>query len=143
MTKEDLERLDSAGMAAWDSHDIEAWVNLFADDFIWTDWTLPEPIRDKEGARNYFRAWIEAFPDMRAHQIRRIVGDDSVAAEIEFTATNSGPLRMGGNELPATNRKVVGRGTYFAREQGGKVVEFHSHPDVAGMMMQLGMMPGA
>jgi hypothetical protein len=48
---------------------------------------------------------------------------------------------MGGNEIPATNRTVTGRGTYFARVRDGKIVEFSSHPDAAGMMMQLGLMP--
>ncbi len=34
-----------------------------------------------------------------------------------------------------------GRGTYFVRVRDGKVVEFNSYPDLAGMMMQLGLMP--
>jgi hypothetical protein len=36
---------------------------------------------------------------------------------------------------------VVGRGSYIAKIQGGKIIEFRSHPDVAGLMMQLGFMP--
>jgi hypothetical protein len=35
----------------------------------------------------------------------------------------------------------IGKGTYFARVKGGKIVEFNSYPDIAGMMMQLGFMP--
>ena len=48
---------------------------------------------------------------------------------------------MGGMEIPPTNKSIVGRGSYVAFVRGGKVVEFHSHPDAAGMMMQLGLMP--
>jgi predicted ester cyclase len=70
-----------------------------------------------------------------------VIGDDSVAAELEFTGTNTGPLAMGGMEIPATGRSVVGRGAYFARVRNGQVVEFSSHPDAAGMMTQLGLMP--
>jgi steroid delta-isomerase-like uncharacterized protein len=141
MAREDLERLDDQGMAAWNNHDAEAFVGLFADDFTWYDWTVPEPIRDKDGARQYFNSWMTAFPDMLVKQTIRVVGDDAVAAEIEFNGTNSGPMVMGGNEVPPTNRTVTGRGSYIARVREGKIVEFSSHPDAAGMMMQLGLMP--
>lgn len=48
---------------------------------------------------------------------------------------------MAGKEIPPTGKSVVGKGTYFARVKGGKVVELNSYPDIAGMMMQLGFMP--
>ena len=141
MHKDELERLDDQGMAAWEKHDADAWVDLFADDFVWHDWTTPEPIRGKDGARQYFNSWMTAFPDMRLKTVSRVVGEDAVASEIEFHGTNSGPLVMGGMEMPPTNKTVTGRGTYTARVRDGKIVEFRSHPDAAGMMMQLGMMP--
>jgi predicted ester cyclase len=141
VSKEELERLDDEGMSAWTAHDANAWVGLFGDDFVWHDWTTPEPISDKEAALKYFNGWMQAFPDMRVTTVDRVIGDDAVAAEIEFSGTNSGPLVMGGMELPPTNKSVRGRGSYIARVRDGKIVEFRSHPDAAGMMMQLGLMP--
>jgi predicted ester cyclase len=143
VSKEELERLDDQGMAAWDAHDGNAWVDLFADDFVWHDWTTPEPIRDREGALQYFNGWMQAFPDMRVTTVDRVVGEDAVAAEIEFSGTNTGSLMMGGMELPPTNKSVTGRGSYIARVRDNKIIEFRSHPDAAGMMMQLGLMPPA
>jgi predicted ester cyclase len=70
-----------------------------------------------------------------------VVSDDAVAAEVQFTGTNTGPMLMAGKEIPPTGRGVVGKGTYFVRVKNGKVVEFNSYPDIAGMMMQLGFMP--
>src|SRR5439155_24359885 len=122
-------------------HDADAFVGLLSDDFVWTDWTVPEPIRDRDQARQYFSSWATAFPDMQVKVVNRVIGDDAVAAEIEFTGTNTGPMSMGGMEIPPTNKAVTGRGTYIARIRDGKVVEFSSHPDAAGMMMQLGLMP--
>jgi predicted ester cyclase len=141
MSKEELERLDDQGMSAWDAHDAEAFIGLFADDFVLYDWTLPEPIRDKDGVRRYFNAWMTAFPDMQVKQTSRVVGEDAVAAEIEFRGTNTGPMVMAGNEIPPTSKAVTGRGSYIAHVRGGKVVEFSAHPDAAGIMMQLGLMP--
>jgi steroid delta-isomerase-like uncharacterized protein len=142
MGKQELEQLDDRGLAAWDSHDADAFVSLLADDFVWYDWTLPRPMRDKEQARQYFSSWGTAFPDLKTTNVTRVVGDESVFTEVEWTGTNSGPMSMGGNEIPPTNKAITGRGTYLWRAKDGKIVEFRSHPDVAGMMMQLGMMPG-
>ena len=137
----DIERIDDQGMAAWDGHDVDAFMNLLAAGFIWTDLTLPEPMRTKDQARQYMQAWFTAFPDMRVRQTNRVVSDDAAAAEVEFTGTNTGPMMMAGTEIPPTGKSVVGRGAYFARVEDGKVVQFSSHPDVAGLMMQLGFMP--
>jgi steroid delta-isomerase-like uncharacterized protein len=141
MSNEDLERIDDLGMAAWDAHKPEAFVDLFADEFVWRDLTVPEPMRTSDEAMAYMQSWFTAFPDMQVRTTNRVIGQDSIAAEIEFTGTNTGPLAMGGMQVPATGKSVVGRGAYFVRVTEGKVVEFSSHPDAAGMMAQLGLMP--
>jgi steroid delta-isomerase-like uncharacterized protein len=141
MSRAEVERIDDQGIAAWDNHDADAFANLLADDFVWTDLTLPEPMRTKDEARQYAQAWFTAFPDMRIKETNRIVTDDAVAVELEFTGTNTGPMTMAGREIPPTGKTVLGKGAFFARIQDGKIVQFSSHPDVAGLMMQLGFMP--
>jgi steroid delta-isomerase-like uncharacterized protein len=141
MTREDIERLDDRGMTAWAEHDPDAFASLFADMFVLHDVATPQPITDRNGLRAYAQAWFTAFPDMSIKQTNRVVSDDAVAAEVEFTGTNSGPMMMAGKEIPPSGKSVMGKGTYFARVREGKVVEFNSYPDIAGMMMQLGFMP--
>ena len=41
---------------------------------------------------------------------------------------------------PNAGKSITGHGTYFVKTEDGKIKEFHSHPDAAGMMMQLGLM---
>ena len=141
MSKEDLERLDDQGLAAWDNHKPDAFVEVLAHDFVVRDLSIPEPLRTRDEVRAYAQSWFTAFPDLQLRQTNRVIGEESVAAEYEFTGTNTGPLAMGGTELPPTGRSVVGRGAYFVKVQDGKVVEFSAHPDSAGLMMQLGLMP--
>jgi steroid delta-isomerase-like uncharacterized protein len=141
MQKQELEALDDQGMAAWSKHDPDAWADMFADEFVYHDWTVPEPLRDKDALRAAFNAWMTAFPDMSVSSVSRVIGDDAVAAEIVFTGTNTGPMVMGGMEMPPTGKSAQGRGSYIARVKDGKIVEFRSHPDAAGVMMQLGLMP--
>jgi len=140
MNREELERIDDLGMQAWDQQDPEAFLGLFAEAFVWNDLTVPEPMTTPEEARQYMQGWFTAFPDMRVQTRNRVVDEDAVAAEIEFTGTNTGPLAMGGMEIPATGKSIVGRGSYFARVVDGRITEFSSHPDAAGMMAQLGLL---
>jgi steroid delta-isomerase-like uncharacterized protein len=140
MSQEDLEWIDDQGIAAWDGHDADAFAELLADDFVWTDLTLPEPMRTKDQAHQYMEAWFTAFPDMSITRTNRVVGDDAVAGEIAFTGTNTGPMQMAGTEIPPTGKSVRGRGAYFAHVRDGKILYFSTHPDIAGLMMQMGLM---
>ncbi|MGH3367219.1 MAG: ester cyclase [Nocardioidaceae bacterium] len=140
MSREDLENIDDRGMEAWNAHDAAAFLDLFADDFVWRDLTVTEPMRSRDEARSYIQGWFTAFPDMNVRTVNRLIEGDSLAVELEFTGTNTGPLRMGGMEMPATGKSVTGKGAYFGRVSEGKIVEFSSHPDAAGMMAQLGLM---
>ena len=138
-SREELERIDDLGMKAWDEHDPDALLGLFAEEFVWRDLTVPEPMTTREEVKEYMQGWFTAFPDMRAQSYNRVIGEDAVAAEIEFRGTNTGPLTMGGMEIPATGKDVVGQGSYFVRLKDGKITEFSSHPDAAGLMVQLGL----
>lgn len=143
MSKEEVKRINEQGLAAWDSHNPEAFAAIFADNLVWRDVSLPEPIKTKDGVRQYFQAWVTAFPDMRTRSTNVILADDSVAVELEWDGTHRGPLQgpPGMPAIPPTGKKVRGKGAYFAKIRNGKVVEFSAHPDVAGLMMQLGIMP--
>ncbi len=143
MSREELQQLDEQQLSTWGAHDPDAFVALFADEFVWHDWTLAEPIRTKEAARQFYSGWVGAFPDLKTVSAIRVIGDDAVATEVEWTGTNTGPVIMGGVELPPTIKAVRGRGSYMVRVKDGKIVEMRSHPDVAGLAAQLGLMPGA
>jgi steroid delta-isomerase-like uncharacterized protein len=136
-------KLDEEFIAAWDAHNADRAVAILSDDVAWQDVALPEPMRSKAACQQYIQGWFTAFPDMKTTVKNRVVTEDQVADEVEFTGTNTGPLQMapGAPAMPPTGKKVKGKGTYFFRVRNGKAFEMHTYPDVAGMMMQLGLMP--
>jgi steroid delta-isomerase-like uncharacterized protein len=141
MSIQDNIKQDQEEIAAWNAHDVERALAVFADNVTWQDTGSPQAM-NKDGIRQYLQGWFSAFPDIQITVINRVVTEDQVAAEINFSGTNSGDLQLApGATIPATGRKVNGKGTYFVRFQDGKPVEVHSYPDLAGMMMQLGLMP--
>ncbi len=143
MSKEEVKRINDQGMAAWNSHSADAFVALFADNLVWKDVGLAEPLRTKDAVRQYFQAWMTAFPDMVARTTNVLLTDDALAVELEWTGTHKGPLQgpPGAPPVPPTGKKVAGKGAFFAKVRNGKVVEFSAHPDIAGMLMQLGLVP--
>lgn len=143
MSQEQNIKLDEEFMASWNAHDADRTLAVLADDTVWQDIGNPEPMRSKTEIRQYVQSWFTAFPDMQASVKNRVVTEDQVAVEVEFTGTNTGPLQMapGAPAIPATGKRVLGKGVYFIRIRGGKAVEVHTYPDRAGMMMQLGFMP--
>lgn len=143
MSIEEVQRLDEEGLAAWERHNPDEFVDLLAEDFTFADVTLPEALRSKDQVRQYMQSWFTAFPDMHLEATNRVVSDDAIGAEVQFTGTNTGPLTVGGMEIPATGKSVKGNGSYFVTVRNGKIASFSAHPDVAGMMAQLGMLPGA
>ena len=141
MSIQDNLKYDEEEIAAWNAHDVERALAIFPDDVMWHDVGSPQ-VMNKDGIRQYLQGWFSAFPDIQITVTNRVITEDHVAAELNFKGTNSGDLQLGpGATIPATGRTVNGKGTYFVRFKDGKPVEVHSYPDLAGMMMQLGLMP--
>lgn len=141
MSVDENVRLDQENLAAWDTHNVDRALSILSDDVVWYDVGSPEPLRGKDAVRQYIQGWFKAFPDMHLEEQNRVVSNDQVAAELSFTGTNSGPLQMaaGTQPLPPTGKRINGKGTYFFKVRNGKAIEVHTYPDLAGMMMQLGL----
>jgi predicted ester cyclase len=140
MNANDMLRLHEETIDAWNRHDPKRFVSYIDENTIWNDTSTPEPIRGKAGAEEFLKKWITAFPDFKMKTLSTVISDDSIAAELEFSGTNTGPLKVGDQpEIPATNRKVINRGCVFGKVKDGKFIEVRSYPDLAGMMMQLGI----
>ena len=136
-------KLDEEEIAAWNAHDVERALAVFPDNVVWHDVSSPQPFNDKAAIGQYLNGWFSAFPDIKITVKNRVVTEDYVAAELDFAGTNTGALQLapGAPAIPATGKKVMGKGTYFVHFKNGKPVEVRSYPDAAGMMMQLGLMP--
>jgi steroid delta-isomerase-like uncharacterized protein len=92
----------------------------------------------QEGAENA-RAWRQAFPDAQGTITRKIIDGNNGVAEIVWRGTNSGSL-MG---QPPTGKSVNVRAVLVIETNGSAITRSSHHIDVAGMMAQLGVAPGA
>ena len=130
MTEVELRKLDDEMVGAYADRDIDLILSHCADDVVMHDFGA-EPIRGKDDAREYLAQQFAVNSGVRAIQTRRIVGDDEVFAELEWSGTNTGDIPMpDGSTVPATGMPFNIRVAYYAR----------GYPDIAGMMGQLGLM---
>lgn len=89
----------------------------------------------------YMQAIFQAFPDMRI-AVRRLVEDgNSVAAEVRFTGTHSGPLAMPSGEVPASGRSIDVEAADFLTIENQQITEWRVYLDSMIFMQQLGLIP--
>lgn len=92
---------------------------------------------DREGAKQLYEMYFNAFPDHRT-TIEDVMGeDDRVALRWTIHATHQGAL-MG---VPATGNEVEITGIYLARIDDGRIAESWERTDLLGLMQQIGVAP--
>lgn len=85
------------------------------------------------------RAWNEAFPDARGTITSKVVEGNRGSAEIVWRGTHHGPLM--GN--PPTGKAVTVRAVAVIETDGSRMTRSVHYIDMASLMAQLGMAPGA
>lgn len=109
----------------------------------------PDAIDHQEPPGTDFRAHLKqvvsamrtAFPDLHFEIHHMLAEGEIVAFRSTMTGTQTGPLRLGPLQAPATGRRVTVAHMHFVRLVDGKGQELWHVWDIAGMMRQLGVAP--
>jgi steroid delta-isomerase-like uncharacterized protein len=129
-------------LQAIDDNQTSDWSVL--EDFIAEDFVAHNPVHpgvrlDREGMKQGAELFRVAAPGTR-HEIKmQIAEGDLVVSHIVGRGVHSGEL-LG---IPATNKHVETEGVVIHRVRDGKIIEYWSVTDVARVLQQLGVMPGA
>jgi steroid delta-isomerase-like uncharacterized protein len=112
-------------------------IELVADDYVGHEPSSPEPIRGKQGFREFVERYLTGFPDGRITVDRQIAEGDLVVNRWTARGTNTGEL-LG---MPPTGKQVTVTGITIGRIEGGKLREDWTSWDTLGMLQQLGVVP--
>ncbi|HMA17003.1 MAG TPA: ester cyclase [Thermoanaerobaculia bacterium] len=107
---------------------------IYARDFVNHGATRDIGLKEDQEAA---RGWRSAFPDLRMTVEKALAEGEFVTVLWSGEGTNTGE----GNGLPATGKKLKGRGITIWRISGGKIREEWSEFDQMRIMQQLGLMP--
>ncbi len=124
--------------ATLSAHDIDAFADLFADNYVnhQVSAAAPPPppnITPKQGSVAFFKARLTGLPDLQV-AIEALVADkDRVAASFVYTGTHRGVyfgVQPTGKHLRFTSCDIF-------RVQKGRIVEHWGMGDIAGVLAQL------
>jgi steroid delta-isomerase-like uncharacterized protein len=117
--------------------DIAGFGELVAEDFVEHE-VEPGMPPTKEGALEFFRTMLTAFPDLRMDLEDLIASEDKTVARVKVTATHQGEF-MG---VPATGTSIEVQLIDIMRFNGaGLVCEHWGVTDMLSLMQQLGVVP--
>jgi predicted ester cyclase len=136
----DARQVGADFVAAFNDHDESRIRELNAENSV-----IEAPgdvhLEGREPATQYAMAWLNAFPDARLTVTNELVSGDWVAQEFTFEGTHEGVLTGPAGEVPATGRRLKGRGVQIFRVEGDAVVDTRLYFDQVQILTQLGLMP--
>jgi steroid delta-isomerase-like uncharacterized protein len=110
---------------------------LLAADYV--NYDTPAPAPGPEGFKQVFAQFRAAFPDMKVTIEDEFADGDLAGTRGRFTGTHQGEF-MG---IPASGKPIDVKYIDLWRVRGGKLAENWVQMDMAGLMQQIGAMPGA
>jgi steroid delta-isomerase-like uncharacterized protein len=128
------------GTEAFNAHDEQRIRASYADNV-----TFEAPgdvkLEGADATTGYAMVWLNAFPDARLDVHNELVCGDWVVQQFVFRGTHTATLASPAGDVPATGRRVEGRGVQVIRVVNGKVAEEHLYYDQVEVLTQLGLMP--
>jgi predicted ester cyclase len=139
MSPEENKVLIRRYIEAIDANDSDDWSVLdefIAEDFVAHNPPIPGVALDREGMKQAAEIFRLATPG--DHEIRLQVAEgDLVVSHIVGRGVHAGEL-LG---IPATNKQIESDGIAIHRVRDGRIVEYWSVVDVAGILQQVGVLP--
>ncbi len=120
-----------------DEHNLEIMDELIAEDYTTGIYRSgsEEQIAGREGMKELWQEYLEAFSDYRGKSLDMIAEDDRVAIFREETGTHEGTFRG----IEPTGKEITFEyGGYFVVEDG-KIVHGHLRGNMMNLLKQLGV----
>ena len=98
-------------------------------------------LQGRDAATEYAMGWLRAFPDGRINVKNEFSDGEWVVQEFVFEGTHEDTLSSPSGDLPATHKRLNGRGVQVFRVEGETVTETRLYFDQIEVLTQLGVMP--
>jgi len=136
-TTEELLAVRDAADAALNAHDVDTQVSYWTDDCVFDFLPLQVPLEGKEVARGFFDGLLVGIPDFSATARHVWAAGNIIVVDCVASGTQTGPW-MG---IPPTGRPIVLPHIDTYEFEGTKIKRAATYGDMAGVMIQLGIMP--
>ena len=138
-TEEEMRSFMQDILEALNAHDVAQMGSYWTDDIVYDFVPQPPPLNGKEEVAALFGGLFQGVPDLHSTQTRILVSDDIMVTEAMATGTHLGEL----SGIPATGNSLQLAPLHIWEFEGDKVKQVTEYLDIAGMLMQIGVMPSA
>jgi steroid delta-isomerase-like uncharacterized protein len=135
-----LENLIGRYNEAWNSHDLDAIMEMHAPDMVFANHTAGESASGDE-VRDHIGSIFKSWPDIRFETERLYVRDGVVTQEWTATATHSEEMTRGNIVAPPTGKTVSWEGVDVIPFEDGKVKRKDVYSDSVSILRQVGLLP--
>jgi steroid delta-isomerase-like uncharacterized protein len=125
---------------AWNAHDVPAVLELMTDDVVWVDGALGERVEGAGAVGEFFGTMETTLSSDYHMEVGQSIWDEGAYAfEWTLSGTNDRPDPQHG--LPATGQHFEMPGVSIGILRGGMIAENKDYWNLAGYLMQVGLMP--
>jgi steroid delta-isomerase-like uncharacterized protein len=137
MMSEEITRLITDLVEAWNAHDLDRTVALYAPEYEGVDVAYPTPRRGREDIRQTMARYLQAFPDLHITIEALVVQDNHAALAWIGRGTHLGKMM----NIPPTGREVAVRGSTFFTIHNYQIIHGLHIWDLAGALRAIGLLP--
>lgn len=138
MTDEEKKRAVRKQLEAFNHHNEDEYAAEFTASCKVIDIPTGDTLAGKDGAREFFRRWSNAFPDGKTTIHDELVSEDTVVVLFTGEGTQKGPL---GPFPPSNKRAKLEFATITKLDANGKAEVSTTYYDQLSLLMQLGYVP--
>jgi len=138
--KVDMEKIAKTWQTTYNSHDVDAWLNLFTEDIRYGNASSSTPIIGKDVARTRFTNTFNALPDINIELKLVFSSGEYIACKhvLSCTFTNTW-IRQTGEIAPTGKRAVIPMVSILKVTSDGLISEVTDYFDTADLWDQLGI----
>lgn len=126
--------------SAWNRHDAAGVARHIAEDGVYEDVAMGRSMRGPQEIAEFVAGAAASSSDLHFELGSLLTTGDSYLCEWVMAGTNDGPLEG----MPPTGRKFSVRGVSVGRvDRDGRIVENRDYWNLAAVLGQLGLLPGA
>jgi steroid delta-isomerase-like uncharacterized protein len=113
-----------------------------ASDVVYTETGTGRRVEGADAYVELSKGWKEAFPDVSGTIRKAIASDGTVAQDVLWEGTHTGPLQTPAGTIDASGNRVSVLGTMWFTFEGDKAREIEHHLDVLAVLQQVGALAG-
>ena len=129
---------------SYNAGDFDRLRSLLADDFYEEELATQRRLEGADARVEAAQAWKQTFPDERGTITGAYTSGNTVAIELTWEGTQSGPMATpDGQQLPASNKRITVKSVEVIEIEDGKIKVLRHYFDLMTLLQQIGAMDQA